>query len=102
MTKTHPAFWGAGWAAIAVGAALLLFGLTSASEVARVAGGYGLMLIGAGLYLIAGLKIRERLVDRAEARRVRRVALSRLPARPAGPAFGEQAPAAAATVETAR
>ena len=105
MKPTHPAFWGAGWAGMAFGGALTLFGLTSLSEIASVAGGYGLMLLGASLFLLAGLKMRERLQDRAESNRVRRVAIARLPQRPANPTFGEQAatPASApATVNTNR
>lgn len=95
MKKTHPAFWGAGWAGVAVGGALTLFGLTSLSDVASLAGGYGLMLMGTALFLLAGLKVYERLAERAESIRVRRIALTRLPARPGGPTFGEQAPTSA-------
>ena len=93
MKKTHPAFWGAAWAGVAVGGALTLFGLTSLSDVASLAGGYGLMLMGTALFLVAGLKLRDSLVERAEARRVRRVAIARLPQRPATQTFGEQGPA---------
>lgn len=93
MKTTHPAFWGAGWAGLAVGGALTIFGLTSLSEVASLAGGYGLMMMGTAVYLLAGLKLRERLMERAETRRVRRIALARLPQRPPAPTFGDQAPA---------
>jgi hypothetical protein len=93
MKNTPPAFWGAGWAGLAVGGALTVFALTSLSEVASLAGGYGLMLMGASVFLLAGLKVRERLVERAETRRVRRIALARLPQRPPAPTFGDQAPA---------
>jgi hypothetical protein len=101
MKTTHPAFWGAGWAGIAVGGMLMLFGLTSLSDVAPVAGAYGLMLIGTGLFLLAGLKARERLLDRAESIRVHRAAVARLPQRPATAAFGEQASAPVAPRATA-
>ena len=101
MKKTRPAFWGAAWAGIVVGGALTLFGLTSLNDVARLAGGYGLMLMGAALFLAAGLKLRERLVERAEARRVRRIAIARLPQRPATKTFGEQVPASVSAPATA-
>jgi hypothetical protein len=97
MKTTHPAFWGAAWAGLAVGGALTVFGLTSLSDVASLAGGYGLMLMGTALFLLAGLKLRERLMERAETRRVRRIALARLPQR-AAPAttFGDHPAAATA------
>ena len=63
MKTTHPALWGAGWAGIAVGGVLTLFGLTNPSDVAPVAGAYGLLLMGTGLFLFAGLKLRERLLE---------------------------------------
>jgi hypothetical protein len=102
MKTTHPAFWGAGWAGLAVGGALTLFGLTSLSSVAALAGGYGLMMMGASLFLLAGLKVRERVMDRAESRRVHRVAVARLPERPPAPTFADPGTAASAqaTVET--
>ena len=101
MKKTHPAFWGAAWVGVAVGGALALFGLTGRSDVASLAGGYGLMLLGTALFLVAGLKLRERLVERAESRRVRRIAIARLPQRPATTTFGEQAPASVSAPATA-
>jgi hypothetical protein len=101
MKKTHPAFWGAAWAGVAVGGALTLFGLTGLSDVASLAGGYGLMLMGSALFLVAGLKLRERLVERAESRRVRRIAIARLPQRPATTTFGEQVPTSASAPATA-
>jgi hypothetical protein len=102
MKTTRPAFWGAGWAGVAVGGALTLFGLTSLGDVASLASGYGLMLMGCALFLLAGLRMRERLMQRAESRRVRRIAIARLPQRPPRPTFGEQTPAsvAAATANT--
>lgn len=93
MKKTHPAFWGAAWAGLAVGGALAFFGLIGSTDVGSLAGGYGLMMMGAALFLMTGLKLSARLAERAESKRVRRIALARLPARPAGPTFGEQAPA---------
>lgn len=105
MKTTHPAFWGAAWAGLAVGGALTVFGLTSLSDVASLAGGYGLMLMGTALFLLAGLKLRERLVARAETRRVRRIALARLPQRPMPTTtFGDQVatPATAPASSTSR
>ena len=93
MKNTHPAFWGAGWAGMAVGGALTVLGLTSESDVASLAGGYGLLMMGASLFLLAGLKARDRLMERAETRRVRRIALARLPQRPPAPTFGDKGPA---------
>jgi hypothetical protein len=90
MKTTHPALWGAGWAGMAVGGALTLFGVTSLSDVASLAGGYGLMLLGTSLFLLAGLKLRERFMDRAESIRVHRAAVARLPQRPPSVTFGEQ------------
>jgi hypothetical protein len=101
MKNTHPAFWGAAWAGVAVGGALTLFGLTSLGDVASLAGGYGLMLMGTALFALAGLKLRKRLMERAESRRVRRIALARLPQRPATTTFGEQSPASVSAPATA-
>jgi len=102
MKTTHPASWGAGWAGVAVGGALTLFGLTSQSEGASLAGGYGLMLMGTALFLVAGLKLRELLLDRAESIRVHRAAIARLPQRPATVTFGEQVSAPATAPATAK
>jgi hypothetical protein len=65
MKRTHPALWGFGLAGVVTGALLTAIGLVGADEVARMAGGYGLMMIGAALYLLAGLKLREQLGRRA-------------------------------------
>ena len=65
MKKTHQAFWGFGLAGVLTGAMLMGIGLVGADEVARMASGYGLMMIGAALYLLAGLKVREHLGRRA-------------------------------------
>jgi hypothetical protein len=79
----------------------MLFGLTSLSDVASLAGGYGLMLMGASLFLLAGLTLRERLIDRAESIRVHRAAVARLPQRPPGVTFGEQGSAQVTAPATA-
>jgi hypothetical protein len=65
MKRTHPALWGFGLAGVVTGALLTAVGLVGADEIARMAGGYGLMMIGAALYLLAGLKLREQLGRRA-------------------------------------
>ncbi len=65
MKRTHPAFWGAGWAGLAVGALMSLMGVLDATESARLAGGYGLMLMGSAVYLLGGLGLRQALVNRA-------------------------------------
>ncbi len=65
MKRTHPAFWGAGWAGLAVGALMSLMGVLDANESARLAGGYGLMLMGSAVYLLGGLGLRQALVNRA-------------------------------------
>jgi hypothetical protein len=93
MKTTHPGLWGAGWAGLAAGGALTLFGLTSLSEVASLAGGYGVMLMGSAAFLLVGLKLVERQQEWAESRRVRRIAIARLPQRPPSRNFGEQSPA---------
>jgi hypothetical protein len=59
MKTTHPAFWAAGLAGVAFGTALVIVGATTSSEVARLASGYGAMLMGAAIYLLAGLKVRQ-------------------------------------------
>jgi hypothetical protein len=83
MKRTHPAFWGAGLAGTFTGALLVIVGLTNPSDVGSLSGGYGLMMIGSATFLLAGLKLRERLVDRADSLRVRRAAVARLTAIPA-------------------
>ena len=83
MKQTHPAFWGAGWAGMFTGALLVIGGLTGPADIGGLAGGYGLMMIGSAVFLLTGLKLRERLVERAESLRGRRVAIARLTAIPA-------------------
>lgn len=83
MKRTHPAFWGAGFAGIFTGTLLFVGGLTGPADLGQLLGGYGLMMIGSAVFLLAGLKVRERIVDRADALRVRRAAIARLTAFPA-------------------
>jgi hypothetical protein len=64
MKRTHRAFWAAGWAGMAIGVLLVIAGISAPSEVAALAGGYGLMVIGAAAYLLAGLKLRDRHIRR--------------------------------------
>jgi succinate-acetate transporter protein len=64
MKRTHPALWGAGWAGLFVGTALAAVGASQPGELTNMAGGYGLMLAGSAVYLLAGLKIRDRLSRR--------------------------------------
>ena len=80
MKRTHPAFWGAGFAGMFTGTLLFVGGLTSPIDIGQLLSGYGLMMIGSAVFLLAGLKLRERLVDRADALRVRRAAIARLTA----------------------
>jgi hypothetical protein len=65
MKRTHPALWGAGWAGLFVAALLVGVGVSQPGELASMTAGYGLMLAGSAVYLLAGLKLRERLVRRA-------------------------------------
>lgn len=100
MKNKHPGLWGAGWAGLAFGGALTLIGLTSRSDVASLVGGYGLMLMGASLFLVAGLRLLEWLLDRGESRRVYRAAMARLYER-RQPTFAP-APSSAVAAEPAR
>ncbi len=90
MKRTHPAFWGAGLAGVFTGTAMTLIGLTSASELGQMAGGYGLMMAGSALYLLAGLGLRQALARRARLAQVTRIPPrtatigSRIPASPQG------------------
>ena len=69
MKRTHPAFWGFGWAGLFVGALLTILGLVGGSETAQLAGGYGLMMAGAAVYLLGGLGLRQAIADRSQATR---------------------------------
>jgi hypothetical protein len=86
MKRTHPAFWGAGWAGLAVGGLMTVIGLTDPSESAQLAGGYGLMLMGSAVYLLGGLGLRRSLARRSsrEDAAIRRAPIS-------GPATANQA-----------
>ena len=70
MKRTHPAFWGAGWAGLFVGGLLTTLGLTGGGETAQLAGGYGLMMAGAAVYLLGGLGLRQVLARRSQASKV--------------------------------
>jgi len=65
MKRTHPAFWGAGWAGLAVGGLMTLIGLTNPGESAQLAGGYGLLTMGSAVYLLGGLRLRQTLARRS-------------------------------------
>jgi hypothetical protein len=69
MKRTHPAFWGAGWAGLFVGGLLTVLALVGGSETAQLAGGYGLMMAGAAVYLLGGLGLRRTLARRTQASR---------------------------------
>ncbi len=67
MKTTHPALWAAGLAGVATGTALAIIGVIGSGDVAGLSSGYGTMLIGSALYLLAGLKLRERFSRRSPA-----------------------------------
>jgi hypothetical protein len=67
MNKTHSALWGFGLAGMAAGIVLTVVGFVGAGDVAGLAGGYGVLVIGSASYLLAGMKLRERLGRRAPA-----------------------------------
>jgi hypothetical protein len=67
MNRTHSALWGFGMAGLATGIVLTAVGAIGAGDIAGLAGGYGVMLTGAAAYLMAGLKLRERLSRRTPA-----------------------------------
>jgi hypothetical protein len=69
MKRTHPAYWGFGWAGLFVGALLTVLGLVDSGEAAELAGGYGLFMAGAAVYLLGGLGLRQTLARRAAATR---------------------------------
>jgi hypothetical protein len=62
--------WGAGWAGLTIGAALAAMGTVGSSDVLSLASGYGVMLAGSAVYLLAGLKLREMLVRRTHPARI--------------------------------
>ncbi|MEP6469626.1 MAG: hypothetical protein ABJC24_07630 [Chloroflexota bacterium] len=67
MKRMHPALWAFGLAGLVAGAVLTAIGIFGANELASLAGGYGLLVIGSAAYLLAGLKLRERLSHRTSA-----------------------------------
>jgi hypothetical protein len=67
MNRTHPALWGFGFAGLFSGALLTAIGIFGAGDTASLAGGYGLLMIGSAIYLLGGLKLRERLSQRTPA-----------------------------------
>lgn len=64
MKQSHPMFWVAGWGGVVAGALLAVFGLLASNELLNALGGYGLVVAGCGLYLVAGLKVREMVARR--------------------------------------
>jgi hypothetical protein len=50
---------------VAIGTVLVVVGVTGSGEVSGLASGYGTMTFGSALYLLAGLKLRDRLSRRA-------------------------------------
>jgi drug/metabolite transporter (DMT)-like permease len=71
MKRTPPALWSAGWAGLAIGGVLVVIGISQPGELGSVVAGYGWMLAGSAVYLLAGLTIRQRL-----GRRMRPIATS--------------------------
>ncbi|HEX9633941.1 MAG TPA: hypothetical protein VGB34_00410 [Candidatus Limnocylindria bacterium] len=70
MKQHHPMLWAAGWAGLAVGVALAAMGIVGGNDVLNLAGGYGVMMAGSALYLLAGLKLRETLARRTRPARI--------------------------------
>jgi hypothetical protein len=64
MKRSHPAFWVAGWAGVVAGLGLAAIGLYGSSDVAGLAGGYGVLVLASSLYLLAGLGLRRRFGQR--------------------------------------
>ena len=64
MKRTHPAFWGAGWAGVFTGVLLMVAGGTAPADIGSLTVGYGTMLIGSALFLLAGLRLRSRFTRR--------------------------------------
>jgi hypothetical protein len=83
MKRTHPAFWGFGWAGLFVGALLTVLGLVGGSEAAQLAGGYGLMMAGAATYLLGGLGVRRAIARRSLVSRPSLPSMSTTPVSPA-------------------
>ncbi len=53
---------------------MAVIGLAGGTELARLVAGYGLLMAGSGLYLLAGLGLRKTLARRARFAQVTRVA----------------------------
>jgi hypothetical protein len=67
MNRWHSALWGFGLAGMAAGVLLAAIGTLGASDIAGLASGYSVLVIGSAAYLLIGLKIRERLGHRTPA-----------------------------------
>ena len=85
MKRTHPAFWGFGWAGLFVGGVLTVLGLVGGSETTQLAGGYGLMMAGAAVYLLGGLGLRRAIARRS----ISRPSLPSMAAASVSPATGQ-------------
>jgi hypothetical protein len=66
MNQRHSMLWIAGWAGLVGGGFLALIGVISADDLARFAGGYGLMTMAAAAYLLLGLGLRNALGRRRD------------------------------------
>jgi hypothetical protein len=64
MSNTSPKLRVCGWAGTVLGASLTGLGLLVPGELSGLIGGYGLMTLGAALYLVAGLRLRDALAGR--------------------------------------
>jgi hypothetical protein len=63
----HTRLWTLATASIACSSLLILGGIMSGAELGRMVAGYGLLLLMSGLYLAAGLAVRERIWRRVVA-----------------------------------
>jgi hypothetical protein len=64
----HTRLWTLATTSIAGSALLILGGIMSGAELGQMIAGYGVLLLMSGLYLAAGLAIRERVWRRVTAR----------------------------------
>lgn len=64
MKRSSKVLWITGWAGLGLGALLTIAGMASDHVLTNMFGGYGLMVMGAALYLLAGLGLRESLANR--------------------------------------
>lgn len=67
MKRSNPKLWTAGWVGLAGGLLLAAIGIVATDEVLNLAGGYGLLVAGAALYLLVGLTLRASLARRGQA-----------------------------------